>query len=214
MKLFGYWRSSSAWRVRIALAFKNVDYEYVAVHLRNGEQKAGKFSKRNAFAQVPVLEIEERGVRRTLTQSVAILEYLEERFADPPLLPPDPLARARVRQLTEMVNSGTQPLQNLSVMAHLTSIAPGADPKAWSRHFITRGLAALEATARDDAGRHLVGDSVTFADVVLVPQMYNARRFDVDLEPFETLLRAEAECETLPAFMRSHPKNQPDAEES
>ena len=217
MKLYDYWRSSSAWRVRIALAFKGIPYQRQAVNLiagsvATGEQHQDTFTAMNPLAQVPVLELdatEAGGAPVFLTQSMAILEFLEERFPAPPLLPTDALARARTRQLAEMVNAGMQPLQNLSTTEHIRRELAG-DPGTWVRHFMVRGLAALETVASSTAGSFLVGDAVTFADLYLVPQLHAARRFGVDLRGFPTLLRAEASCAPLPAFVEAHADRQPD----
>lgn len=208
VRLYGYWRSSSTWRVRIGLALKKVAYETVPVHLKAGQQHSPEHQAKNPLAQVPVLEIDDL----RLTQSVAILEYLEERFAEPALLPAETAARARVRELTEVVNSGTQPLQNFGVLKHLGTTAPDADPAAWGRHFIERGLAAFETCAARSGGRFSVGDQVTLADLALVPQLYNARRFETDLSQFPTLERIEDTCLSLDAFSESHPDRQPDAD--
>ena len=217
MKLYDYWRSSSAWRVRIALAFKGIPYQRQAVNLiagsvATGEQHQDTFTAMNPLAQVPVLELdatEAGGAPVFLTQSMAILEFLEELFPAPPLLPTDALARARTRQLAEMVNAGMQPLQNLSTTEHIRRELAG-DPGTWVRHFMVRGLAALETVASSTAGSFLVGDAVTFADLYLVPQLHAARRFGVDLRGFPTLLRAEASCAPLPAFVEAHADRQPD----
>lgn len=214
MKLYTYWRSSSAWRVRIALAWKRVPHEVETVALAGAgaRQHSDAFRALNPSAQVPVLQLDERGpdgAPQVITQSMAILEYLEERHPSPPLLPADPWLRARSRQLAEIVNSGIQPLQNLATTDHLTSV--GGDADAWRTHFITRGLAALERAAAPTAGTFLVGDAPTFADVYLVPQLYNARRYALDLAPYPTLLRVDAACAALPAFQAAHPDVQPDA---
>ena len=212
MKLYGYWRSSASWRVRIALELKGVAYTYVPVHLVAGEQRQVDHRERNPMQQVPVLEFEQAGALRRITQSLAILEYLDERYAEPPLLPSTALERARVRELAELVNSGIQPLHNSGVLAHVAELAPGADRAVWCRHFIERGLTALEALGAAGAGAFLAGDRVTVADICLVPQLYQARRFGVDLAPFATLRRVEASCKALPAFQRAHAERQPDAE--
>jgi maleylpyruvate isomerase len=211
MKLYGYWRSTSTWRVRIALGLKGLRYEYVPVHLGRGEQWTDGFGAVNPRHEVPVLEVEEQGRLHHLAQSLAIIEYLEERHPAPPLLPREPLARARARQLAEMVNAGIQPLQNLIVMNHVRDELHG-DEKAWTRHWIARGLAALELAARETAGHFLVGDEVSYADVYLVPQLYAARRFDVALETCPTLTRVEATCSELPAFREAHASRQSDAD--
>lgn len=212
MKLYGYWRSSSAWRVRIALHHKGLSFENIPVHLVNdgGQQRKPEHTARNPMAQVPVLTVEHLGAEHHLSQSLAILEYLEEVHPEPALLPADAVKRAQARQLAEMVNSGIQPLQNLRVLVTLESTY-GVDRLAWGRSVIADGLAAIETVAARTAGDFLVGNDPTFADLCLVPQLYNARRFSVDLEPFFTLLAIEARCATLPAFQAAHPSQQPDA---
>jgi maleylpyruvate isomerase len=214
VKLYGYWRSSSAWRVRIALAWKGIPYENQPVGLvkNGGEQHTPAFRDKNPLGQVPVLELDPEGdgpIRR-LTQSMAILEYLEERHPTPPLLPADPWLRARARQLAEMVNAGIQPLQNLALLQHVKAVLSG-EPDVWVRHFVGRGLAALESVAAEAPGTFLVGDAPTFADLYLVPQLYSARRYGVDLGAFPTLTRVEAACAALPAFQAAHADVQPDA---
>jgi maleylpyruvate isomerase len=207
--LYDYWRSSSAWRVRIALNLKGLAFERRVVNLAPGasEQYGADFKALNPLAQVPVL-IPDPGAR-PIAQSMAILAYLEERFPEPALLPGDPWLRARTRQLAEMVNAGIQPLQNLPTMDRVREL--GADPIAWSAYFNARGLAALETVAAETAGRFLVGDAPTLADVTLIPQLYSARRWSVELERFPTLLRAEAACVALPAFQAAHPDVQSDS---
>ncbi|MFK7926682.1 MAG: maleylacetoacetate isomerase [Myxococcota bacterium] len=207
MRLYGYWRSSSTWRVRIALAHKGLDAEMVAVHLRDGVQRSAEHTLRNPLQQVPVLELPDG---RRLTQSVAMLEWLEQTHPQPALLPKDPFAAAQVRQAVEIINSGIQPLQNFKILGAIQDL--GGDRMAWGRQVIHDGFVALEALCAATAAQHLIGDSVSFADVCLVPQVYNARRFSVDLAPFPTLSRVEAHCMSLPAFQRSHPDAQPDAE--
>ncbi|MFU8806057.1 MAG: maleylacetoacetate isomerase [Bradymonadaceae bacterium] len=212
MKLYGYWRSSASWRVRTALAFKGLEYEYVAVHLvqGGGEQRSEEYRRLNPMAQVPSLVVDEDGEESTIGQSMAILEYLEERFPEPGLLPEDSMGRARARQLAEIVNSGIQPLQNLRIIQKLRDEL-GQDAKSWCAGFIGDGLRAYEALAGQWAGEFSVGDEPSYADICLIPQLYNARRFDVDLEAFPTLLRIEEACEKLDAFEASHPDRQPDA---
>ena len=214
MIFFDYWRSSSAWRVRIALNWKGISVERRAVNLVAGEgggQHAADFRALNPLGQVPVLVIDEPpGPPRTLTQSMAILEYLEERFAAPPLLPADPWLRARARQLGEMVNAGIQPMQNLGLQQRLRD-GGLAEPKEIARHYIARGLGAIEALAGETAGSFLVGDAPTIADLYLIPQLYAGRRYDVELSPFPKLLRIEAACAALSAFAAAHPDVQPDA---
>lgn len=213
MRLYSYWRSSSAWRVRIALAWKGLAHDLVPVHLlRNGgEQHLPEFVARNPAQQVPVLvEDEEPGGPFVLTQSMAIIEYLEERHPEPPLLPRAPRERARVRELAQLVNSGIQPLQNLTVQQKLREL--GVDPSPVVHGFVTTGLGALERGARAGAGQFLVGDVPTMADLYLVPQLYASRRVGVNVDDFPTLREIELRCEALPAFQRAHPDAQPDRE--
>jgi maleylpyruvate isomerase len=212
MKLYSYWRSSCSWRVRIALNLKGLAYTYEAVHLlkEGGQQNTEAYRALNPMRTVPTLEFEEGGIVRRLSQSLAILEYLEERYRTPALLPADPLLRARVRMLSEMVNSGIQPLQNLSVLQFVKSEVKG-DEKGFAAHWNVRGLTALEAAVKETAGTYCLGETVSFADICLVPQLYGARRFGVDLTPYPTLTRIEEACEKLPAFQAAHPDRQPDA---
>ena len=176
------------------------------MHLLRGEQVADSYKALNPMGQVPLLVLDDG---RTIAQSLAILEYLEETHPEPALLPKDPVDRAHARQVAEMINAGIQPLQNVGVQKHVASL--GADEKAWAAHWISKGLAALEAVTARTSGRYCVGGSVSFADVCLVPQLYAARRFAVDMSAYPTLLRIEAACAELPAFQAAHADNQPDA---
>jgi maleylpyruvate isomerase len=213
MRLYGFWRSTATWRARIALAHKGIDYEYVPVHLRRdgGEQHRSEFREKNPIGHVPVLELTLDGRPRRVAESLAILELLEEVYPAPALLPADRFLRARARQLALLVVSGIQPLQNTSVQLHLER-EMGADAPAWTRHWVARGLTALEALARETAGTYAIGDAVSFADICLVPQMYFARRFGVALEGYPTLCAIDAACSELPAFVGAHAERQPDAE--
>ncbi len=211
LELRTYWRSSSTWRVRIALHWKGLEYEATPVHLvrDGGEQHGPEHRALNPMEQVPVLLVD----GEPLAQSVALVEFLEELVPTPPLLPSAPLDRARVRQMVEIVNAGIQPLQNLSVLQALEGNygLTGEARGAWARHWIHKGFLALEEFATRWSGRYALGDAVTLADLYLVPQLYNARRFGVDLTPFPTLLRVEEALSPLPAFVAAHPDNQPDA---
>jgi maleylpyruvate isomerase len=208
--LHNYWRSSASHRVRIALGLKQLPYEYVAVNIIQGGQFAEAYRARNPLSQVPALEItEDDGTRRTITQSLPILEYLEERWSEVPLLPKDPYLRARTRMLAEIVNSSLQPLQNLSTTNRVKEL--GGDIAAWVRGFMAPGLAAFAATAAETAGAFCLGDAPTIADCCLVPQLASARRFGVDLAGQELLLAIEARCLALPAFLAAVPDAQPDA---
>ena len=212
LRLYSYWRSSSAWRVRIALGLKGLDYRYTAVNLAEGEQWSEAQRARNPMQQIPVLEVETAGQPpRRLVQSMAIIEWLDEVHPSPPLLPSTADGRARVRALAEHVNSGIQPLQNAVVLKRLREKVPGWDLE-WARQAIAEGLTALERAVNDGgAGRFSHGDSPGLADCYLVPQLYNARRYDVETSGFPALLRIEAACAALAAFQAAHPDRQPDA---
>ncbi|MBP2295683.1 maleylacetoacetate isomerase [Azospirillum rugosum] len=212
MKLHTYFRSSAAFRVRIALNLKGVTAEQAFVHLRKGEQSAEPFADLNPHKLVPALEVD----GRVLTQSLAIIEYLDETHPNPPLLPAHPLDRARVRGLALAVACDIHPLNNLRVLQHLKGGMGHfqAEVDSWYRHWITVGLTGLEAQlAREpETGRFCHGNTPTLADVALVPQLYNARRFGSDLSGYPTLLRIEEACLALPAFADAMPEQQPDAE--
>jgi len=212
LKLYGYFRSSAAYRVRIALALKGLAYEYLAVHLRKGEQDAAEYRELNPNALVPTL-VDDRG---TFTQSLAIIEYLDERHPEPPLLPHTPEARSRVRAIALAIACDIHPLDNLRVLRYLVrTLGTSEETKdAWYRHWIDVGLGALEAQlARDPAtGEFCHGGIPTLADCCLVPQLANARRAGIPLEVYPTLTRIEANCNALPAFAAAAPERQPDAE--
>ena len=209
IRLRGYWRSSSSWRVRIMLGLKGLAWEHVGVHLLEGDHRSEAHRALNPLEQVPVLEWEEDGERHVLTQSLAMASYLDARVPEPPLLPPAPLDRARVWELAEIVNSGIQPHQNSRTLKRIDAL--GGDRVAWAREAVAFGLAALEARARATAGRYLYGDAVSLADVCLAPQLFGARRFGVELAALPTLTRVEAACLELEAFQRAVPEKQPDA---
>lgn len=211
IQLHGYWRSSSTYRVRIALEFKEIPYEVVPVSLiaDGGEHLREFYRGLNPMAEVPTLVVD----GAPIAQSVAILEWIEERYPEPSLLPEAPLERARVRQLVEAVNSGIHPLQNLKVKKHLMEKL-GLDAvqvEAWNRHWITKGFEGIEQLLVKWSGQHAVGDQVTLADCVLVPQVYNARRYKVDLNQFPTLSAVNRAAEALPFFKAARPEVQPDA---
>jgi maleylacetoacetate isomerase len=214
MRLYDYYRSSAAYRVRIALNLKGVaPDERTYVHLRMGGQRAQEYLAVNPQGLVPALALD---VGQVLTQSLAIVEYLDETHPDPPLLPPTPAARARVRAIALQIACDIHPLDNLRVLNYLigTMGASREQKDGWYRHWIDVGFAALERTlARDGAtGRYCHGDAPTLADVCLVPQMANARRFDIDVSAYPTLVRIESACNALPAFAAAAPARQPDAE--
>ncbi len=208
--LHSYWRSSASHRVRIGLGLKGLAYGYVAVDIRTGGQSAEPYLSLNPSAQVPTLEVtEDDGTVWVLTQSLPILEYLDERFPDPPILPKDLYLRARCRGLAEIVNSGIQPLQNLTTTNQVKAI--GGDAVVWPKKFIADGLAAFERATNDIAAEFCVGDHPTIADCCLIPQLTSARRFGVDVSPYPRLLAIEERCMALPAFANAAPDRQPDA---
>jgi len=213
-RLHGYWRSSAAWRVRIALNLKGLAYESVPVHLvrGGGEQHRPAFRRLNPQGLVPALEID----GRVLTQSLAIIEYLEETRPARPLLPAEPAARARVRSLAQLVASEIHPLNNLRVLQFLRDRlgVDEAQRDAWYRHWISEGLRALETRlAREpDTGRYCHGDAPGLAECCLVPQLYNARRYGCDLDEFPVILAVEAACGELAAFQDAAADAQADAQ--
>jgi maleylacetoacetate isomerase len=204
--LHDYFRSSAAYRVRIALNLKGVEYESRAVDLRTGEQKDLAYKALNPQGFVPMLEID--GHR--ITQSLAIIVYLDQHFPEPPLMPADPAAQAHVRALALTIACDIHPLNNLRVLKYLGGPLgiEEAQRDSWYRHWVTEGFTALEALAAPRSGKFLYGNTPSLADVCLVPQMYNARRFDVPLDAFPTLVRADAGASALPAFADAHPDPQ------
>lgn len=208
--LHNYWRSSASHRVRIGLGLKGLAYDYVVVNIVKNEQHAESYLAMNPVAQVPTLEItEDSGKRFTLSQSLPILEYLDERWPAVPILPKDLFLRARARALAEIINSGIQPLQNLSTTKAVKKL--GGDDAAWVKPWIANGLAAYARLAADTTGAFSVGDAPSIADCCLVPQLASARRFGVDYAQHELLARIEATCLALPAFASAMPDQQPDA---
>ena len=214
LTLYDYWRSSAAYRVRIALNLKGLAWESVPKHLvrDGGEHLKPDYLARNPQGLVPALQDGDF----LLTQSLAIIEYLDETARDPPLLPADPQSRATVRAMALAIACDVHPLNNLRVMRYLRQEF-GADDEAvarWTRHWIGLGFTALEAwiTRHSVDGRHCYGATVTLADVVLVPQVYNARRFSLDLAPFPRLAAVATALDALPAFAAARPERQPDAE--
>lgn len=203
--LFDYWRSSASYRVRIALHLKGVAYERAPVDLVSGAQKEADYRARNPQGLVPMLEMD--GLK--LTQSLAIIDYLDAAFPDPPLLPADRGERAHVRALALAIACDIHPLNNLRVLKYLKSPLghDEAERDEWYRHWLREGLAPLEAMAAPRAGRFLFGDTPTLADICLVPQLYNARRFALPLDAYPTLLRADSEAAKLTAFADAHPDN-------
>lgn len=214
MKLYTYFRSSAAYRVRIALNLKGLAYEAVPVHLlrHGGEQLAPAYRAVNPSALLPVLDDEGAIVH----QSLAIMEYLDELYPAVPLLPAGALGRARVRALALTVACDTHPLTNLRVLKYLKGpLGLSEEVKTqWYKHWLGEGMAMLEAhlAGEPQTGRFCHGDTPTMADCCLVPQVFNAQRFELDLAPYPTIMRIHANCVALPAFAAAHPSCQPDAE--
>ena len=209
MRLYDYWRSSSAYRVRIALRHKGLHHESVAVNLRQGVHRTLDYLGHNRQGLVPTLEAGEL----QLSQSLAIVEWLEETYPTPPLLPAEPAGKAVVRSLALQVACEMQPLTNLRVLQYLQGRLGlnEQDVNGWYRHWIAEGFGSLEPRLAAVAGRYCHGDAPTLADICLVPQVYNARRYNCDLDPFPTIRRIEAACLKLPAFNEARPELQPDA---
>ena len=212
MKLYTYFRSSAAFRVRIALNLKGLAYEPVFVHLAKGQHREGQYAEVNAQALLPTLELDD-GTR--LVQSLAIIEWLDEKHPSPPLIPKDSLARARVRSISYLIACEIHPLNNLRVLQHLKRALGQTQEQIddWYRHWIADGLAKLEADlARGGSGKYCQGDAPTMADCCLVPQIFNAKRYNSDLKPYPTTMRVFENCMKLEAFDRAQPSKQPDAE--
>lgn len=206
MTLYAYWRSSSAWRVRIALQLKGLEHRIASVNLLTGEHRSAAHLARSPLGQIPVLELEDG---TCLTQSLAICQYLDAVAPSPRLIPADAIGAAQVWAMAEVINSGTQPLQNMTLLKKVEAL--GADRVAWGQEVIGDGLRALQTLSEPTRGRFLFGDQVSLADLCLVPQLYNARRFKLDLSELQALVDIERRCVALPAFEQAHPSAQPDA---
>lgn len=210
MKLHGYFRSSAAWRVRIALNLKGLDVEHASHHLRHGEQRDPAYLALNPQGLVPTLELEDGTV---LTQSLAIVEWLDDTLPEPGLLPKDPLERAKVRAFAQAIACDTHPVQNLKVLNRLRELGHDGDKAlAWAASVNVDGLSACEQLVANTPGPFCFGDGPGLADICLVPQLGNARRFKVDVAQFPRLLRAEAAAMELAAFRDATPDRQADAE--
>lgn len=210
-EVYGYFRSSAAYRLRIALHIKGVAVDEHYIHLRQGGQYAEDFLGINPQGFVPALVND----GRVITQSLAIIEYLDELHPSPPLFPTDAWGRARVRSLALAIACDIHPLNNLRVLNYLTGeMGLSTDTRdRWYRHWIAQGFSAVERMLKDSAtGHYCHGDSVTMADVFLVPQVFNAERYDCDLESYPTIRRIAQRCRALPEFRAAEPSNQPDAE--
>ncbi len=211
LKLFGYWRSTAAYRVRIALNLKQVSYENISVHLvkDGGEQHKPEYRALNPQGLVPLLVDGDL----KLNQSMAILEYIEEKYPSPALLPEEPGKRAEVRALCQTIACDIHPLNNLRVLQYLSGELSVEDSvkNNWYHHWIHQGFAAIEARLNQTAGSYCFGDDITMADLVLIPQVYNANRFAVDLSKYPKICAINEQCLSKAAFKDAAPENQPDA---
>jgi len=211
VKLYGYYRSSASYRLRIILGLKKIDWENHPVHLAKGEQLRSEFRVLNPMRLVPVLDTG----GSVLSQSPAIAEYLEEIYPEPPLLPTSSAARAQVREMLHTIGCEIHPLQNLRVLKYLRAEYAQDDDgvAAWCREWTAQGFAAFENLAldRSASGQFSFADRLSLADVWLVPQVYNARRFGLDLSPYPTIVSVDQHCQALEGFADAHPDKQPDA---
>lgn len=214
LTLHAYWRSSASFRVRIALNLKGLDYATVGHDLRTGAQRDPAYLALNPLGLVPALEVEAAGQHHVLTQSVAILEWLDEVMPSPPLYPADPYLRAEARALVAVVAADTQPLQNPRVLKRLRGEHGASMPASdeWARHWIALGLDAAEVLLGRHSGKYALGDAPGAVDCLLVPQCYNAERFGMDLARWPRMARVVGAARAHPAFVRAAPENQPDAD--
>jgi maleylpyruvate isomerase len=211
VKLYSYFRSSAAYRVRIALNLKAISYEMIPIHLQKdgGQHRSAEYRAINPLGRVPTLMLADGSL---LTQSLAIIEYLNEAYPQPPLLPADPVERARVRAISQIIACDIHPLNNLGTLQYLkrTLGQEQAAIDTWYHHWVLRGFEAIEAMIKP--GPYTFGAQVSLADICLVPQVYNARRLKVPLDAFPKIVAVDAACLALPAFDKARPENQPDAE--
>ncbi|XP_048736686.1 maleylacetoacetate isomerase-like isoform X2 [Ostrea edulis] len=209
--LYSYFRSSCAWRVRIALNLKDIKFEYRAVNLikDGGMQRKEEYTALNPMQQVPTLLID----GATLTQSIAIMEYLEEINPSPAILPENPLQRAKVREICEVIASGIQPVQNLQILQKVEKLADAEEKTEWAKSCIVKGFTALESLLSKCAGKYCVGDTITMADICLVPQVFNANRFKVDMSKYPLISKINEELQKNDAFQKASPSKQPDCPE-
>jgi maleylpyruvate isomerase len=211
VKLYSYFRSSAAYRVRIALNLKAISYETIPIHLikDGGRHRSAEYRAINPHARVPSLALSDGKV---LTQSLAIIEYLNETTPQPPLLPADPIARAHVREISQIIACDIHPLNNLGTLQYIKRSLGQEQPAidTWYHHWVLTGFEAIEKMI--EPGPYACGAQVSLADICLVPQVYNARRLKVPLEAFPKIVAVDAACLALPAFDKARPENQPDAE--
>ncbi len=210
MTLYGFWRSSAAYRIRIAFGLKKIAWLYETVHLVKGDQNSEKYRALNPMGLVPTLRLPDGTI---LTQSLAILDWLDSNDPEPPLWPSDPIERAKVTAAGHVIAVDTHPVQNVGVVGHLKSEygltqEQGID---WMKHWMERGFSAFQQMCRDDTP-FAFGDQPGFADICLIPQLYNAHRWGMNLRPYKRLTDIERNCLRLPAFREARPEKQPDAE--
>lgn len=209
MKLYSHWRATAPYRVRIGLALKSLDYDYVAVNLAQNDQHQARYRAVNPQRLTPALDLGDGAV---LTQSLAILEWLDETHPEPPLLPADPLSRARVRAMAGVVACDIHPLNNLRVNRALSAMDVSEPRRAkWIERWIVDGFNVLEAMVAEHSRGFAFGDKPTLADCLLIPQIYSAKRYKVDLEPYPAIRSVADRTAEHPAFVAAHPDNQPDA---
>ncbi|MBC7693305.1 MAG: maleylacetoacetate isomerase [Methylotenera sp.] len=207
LKLYHYWRSGSSWRVRWVFAVKKVDCEYIPVSLLNGESESPEHLKRNPLGYVPVLELPDpanSGKSRFLSESLAIMEWCDETYAGPSILSTDPYSRAKIRSLSEIINSDTQPLQNLGTQARHSDDKD--EQKKWVQYWIRNGLHAYEKLVEETAGKYSVGDELTMADICLVPQCYAAERYFIDVAEYPTITRIRQMAMKSEGYRLSEPE--------
>ena len=223
LNLYSYFRSTAAYRVRLALNLKGLEYDVIPVHLLRdgGEHKSPEYLAKNPTGLVPTLEVDKRVENSVndsvyIAQSIAILEYLEERYPEPPLLPADPLGRARVRALTQTIACDMHPLNNLRVLKYLTGPMGLSEEQKlqWYKHWIAVGFSSIETTLsnKTTTGLFCHGDQASFADCCLIPQIYNAERFGCPMDDYPSIARINDHCKSLEAFIDADPATQPDAE--
>lgn len=215
--LYTYWRSSSSWRVRIALNLKNISHELKPTHLVKGEHKTDEFKKMSIIAKIPVLQFDleknDEIKRNYLPESMAICEFLEEAYPQTQKLFPDDLVvRAKVRAFCSEIACNIQPIQNMPVLNRIAEI--GSDKSEWAKEWIGKGLDIVEKMVGETKGKYIFGDSITLADAFLIPQLYNARRFNVDMSNYTNILEVEKNLNVEEAFIKAHPDNQPDFEKA